>query len=286
MTPIQNFNLFGERGDLPDVVHCETIETRSLINDWEFQPHRHARLHQFLLIESGGGRGSLDDRTQDLFPGAVINVPTGCVHAFSFLPGTHGWVVTLATEVLDASLQESEGLRPLLAQPDVFSANSGIKWGFEAIFAEFDTRHFARAHVLRALSGLLAGLVARRIAERGKLGEMRPVHPLQRRFEALIDTRFREHLGVADYAAKLAVSPTHLTRVMRQATGRSASAAIEERLIREARRNLAYSNLSISEVAYQLGFADPAYFSRVFSRATGMAPRAFRTRIENPHARA
>ena len=58
---------------------------------------------------------------------------------------------------------------------------------------------------------------------------------------------------------------------MRQATGRPASAAIEERVIREARRNLAYSNLPISEIAYELGFADPAYFSRVFARATPTA---------------
>ena len=42
---ILNYNLFGETGDLPDVVHCETIEVRSLLHDWEFAPHRHARLH-------------------------------------------------------------------------------------------------------------------------------------------------------------------------------------------------------------------------------------------------
>ena len=51
---ILNFNLFGEFGDLPDVVHCETIEARSLLHDWEFAPHRHAGLHQVLLVERGG----------------------------------------------------------------------------------------------------------------------------------------------------------------------------------------------------------------------------------------
>src|SRR5262249_26273885 len=43
---IQVYNLFGESGDLPDVVHCETIATRSVRHDWSFAAHRHARLHQ------------------------------------------------------------------------------------------------------------------------------------------------------------------------------------------------------------------------------------------------
>src|SRR5438552_9838609 len=59
---IRVFNLFGESGDLPDVVHCETIAARSVLHDWEFEVHRHARLHQVLLIESGGGQATLEAR--------------------------------------------------------------------------------------------------------------------------------------------------------------------------------------------------------------------------------
>ena len=51
---ILSYNLFGEVRDLPDVVHCETIAARSVLHDWEFAPHRHARLHQVLLIARGG----------------------------------------------------------------------------------------------------------------------------------------------------------------------------------------------------------------------------------------
>ena len=68
---------------------------------------------------------------------------------------------------------------------------------------------------------------------------------------------------------------------MRTATGQPASRSVEARLVREARRQLAYTNLSISQIAYALGFIDPAYFSRVFSRATGLSPREFRSRLED-----
>src|SRR5262245_60315780 len=38
---IDVYNLFGEAGDLPDVVHCETIPSRSVLHDWKLAPHRH-----------------------------------------------------------------------------------------------------------------------------------------------------------------------------------------------------------------------------------------------------
>ena len=60
----------------------------------------------------------------------------------------------------------------------------------------------------------------------------------------------------------------------------AADSAAVYRVLREARRQLFYTNLSIAEIAYLLGYNDPAYFSRVFARATGMAPSAFRARVD------
>lgn len=280
MDRIESYNLFGESDDLPDVVHCETIAARSVKHDWELTPHRHARLHQVLLVARGGGRGTLDGEGWVLSNGDLANVPAGCVHGYAFTPGTEGWVVTIPSEVLDEGLAEGEGLRPLLARPLVVTASEEIVATTRAIFAAFDSRAFARAHELRARAALLAGLVARAIAETVPEGDAPADSGLRRRFEALVDAHFAEHLAVSDYAARLGITPTHLSRVMRAATGRPATAAILERIIREARRDLAYSNLSIAQVAYGLGYDDPAHFSKVFRRATGLSPRDFRRKAE------
>ncbi|RME18933.1 MAG: helix-turn-helix domain-containing protein [Alphaproteobacteria bacterium] len=279
MTPIEDFNLFGESTDLPDVVHCETIEARSVPNNWEFRPHRHSRLHQFLMVERGGGTGRFEAETHRIGPGSLANVPAGCVHGYSFAPGTEGWVVTVATEALDDSLAPGEGLRPILKTPAVTEGTAEIRHLVARIFETYRARDFARAHVLRARVALLAGLTARALAGAAPAARREP--DLRRRFEDLLEENFRAHLPVSAYARRLAVTPTHLSRVLRTATGKPASRLITERLIREARRNLAFSNLPVSEIAYALGYDDPAHFSRVFSRATGLSPRAFRKSFEN-----
>jgi AraC family transcriptional activator of pobA len=143
----------------------------------------------------------------------------------------------------------------------------------------FRRRDFARAQVLRASAALLLGQIARVLAAEAAPGPNAGTPALMRRFEALLERHYTEHWSVADYARHLAVSPTHLSRVARGATGQPASRLIEERLVREARRNLVYTNLPVSTVAYALGFADPAYFTRVFQRATGLSPREFRARM-------
>lgn len=276
---IPSFNLFGEVGDLPDVIHCESIEARSTLHDWEFAPHRHTRLHQVLAIDEGEGTAMLDGSSHPLGAGSLVNVPPGIVHGYAFAPGTQGLVVTFALEMIDETLRPAEGLRPVLARPALSRGDDSVQSTLRNLASAYTAHDYARAQILRSLGGLLLGQLARLLAAEDRTEPMAE-HALLARFRALLDTEFRNHLAVADYARRLAVSPTHLSRLARAATGRPASGLIEDRVIREARRLLAFTNLPVSRIAYELGYDDPAYFSRVFARATGLPPRAFRNKLD------
>lgn len=278
---IRSYNLFGETRDLPDVVHCETIPARSALHGWKLEPHRHARLHQILFISSGGGHATLEGQTYVLHPMHWVNVPTGQVHGYAFTPGTEGWVVTLATEILDQVLMPSEGLGQILLEGGVTQSTPQIPALMKDIFVEFGSRHYARAHILRSLSAMLLGHVARALAAKHASSATAVGADLVKRFEALVDAHFTEHWSVVRYADVLKVSATHLSRLTREAYGCPASRVIRDRLIREARRNLLYTNLPISTIAYTLGFEDPAYFSRAFAQATGLSPSDFRDRFHS-----
>ena len=276
---ILSYNLFGEVRDLPDVVHCETIAARSVLHDWEFAPHRHARLHQVLLIARGGGRATLEGSEHRLRPMTIVNVPAGQVHGFSFTPGTQGWVVTLASETLDEVLTPSEGLGHVLSEAAVLPGTPAMRRLMTDVFAEHGGRDFARAHVLKALSATLLGLVARALTANSARGGPVRGPNLIKKFEALLDGHYLEHWPLARYAEALKVTPTHLSRLTRETFGCPASHMIRDRVVREARRNLVYTNLPVATIAYALGFNDPAYFSRTFALATGLSPSEFRERV-------
>jgi AraC family transcriptional activator of pobA len=281
-TSIQSYSLFGESQHLPDVLHCETIADRSVLHDWELAPHRHARLHQLLFIQSGGGTVNLEGTTTPLRPGSLVNIPPGHVHAFRFKTNTQGWVTTMADELLDELLMHVGDVRRDLSHADVIQAHPSMEQTMAHIWQEFSGQSQARALVLRGLSAALLGWVSRSLTHKPPKNLTTTDPHLVQRFVELIDAHFLEHWRVSDYAKALSISPTHLSRLARNTSGHSALRMIEARLMREARRNLAYTNLSISTIAYSLGYADPAYFTRAFKRDTGHSPKAFRAQIDFP----
>lgn len=276
---IRTYGLFGESANLPDPLHIETIAARSALHDWELAPHRHARLHQLLLLRDGGGMLHLEGQALALAPMVLVNVPPGEVHAFAFEPGTEGWVATLADDLLDQLVGAAGDERRALGRGAVYAADDALAGLMAQIAAEFEGRAPARSLVLRGLAAVLLGRAARAAADADAAPADSAGSALLARFDALVEGHLFDRWTVADYARALAVSPTHLSRVVRAATGQSASRHVESRLMREARRQLAYTNLQVSTIAYTLGFADPAYFSRTFSRVEGLSPRAFRERL-------
>lgn len=276
---IQSYSLFGESQHLPDVLHCETIADRSVLHDWELAPHRHARLHQLLFIRSGGGHVNLDGVNTVLMPGSLVNIPPGHVHAFRFEKGTQGWVTTIADELLDDLFTRVGHVHRDLGGAGVIKADAAMARVFAQIWQEFSSQSKARALVLRGLSATLLGWVARRMSRDTPEPQTSTESNLVQRLSELIEAHFLEHWQVSDYAKALAISPTHLSRLARASSGHSALRMIEARMMREARRNLAYTHLSISTIAYSLGYSDPAYFTRAFKRDTGLSPKAFRAQI-------
>jgi AraC family transcriptional regulator, transcriptional activator of pobA len=271
--------LFGESAQLPDVMHCETIAARSALHGWELAPHRHGKLHQLLLLQKGHGVADLEGERVALSPMSLVNVPPGDVHAFSFEPGTQGYVVTLADEMLETMLVGVGDVRRSLGHSFVARADRQIAAVMAQVWSEFSGLAEARALVLRGLSATLLGLAARISSDGGEALGGGGESAQMRRFEALVEAHYLEHWRVADYAKALGMSPTHLSRIARATTGEPASSLIDARVVREARRNLAYTTLGVATIAYALGFADPAHFSRVFSRTTGLSPRAFRQQV-------
>jgi len=99
---------------------------------------------------------------------------------------------------------------------------------------------------------------------------------LLRQFSALVEQHFKQHRRVSDYAAMMHKSPKTLANVFRNAGSRSPREIILERVVLEAKRLLRYTDRSVNRISRDLGFDDPAHFSRLVKQRTGHAPVAVR----------
>lgn len=96
------------------------------------------------------------------------------------------------------------------------------------------------------------------------------------KFKKLVDKHLSTYHEVSDYAKLLHVTPKYLNECVKDVLGYTAKGIIAEQLLMQSRNKLKFSNYTIKEISYQLGFSSPEYFSYFFKNHTGISPSALR----------
>nr|AIK66552.1 AraC family of transcriptional regulator [Arhodomonas sp. Seminole] len=287
------FKLYGETRlwPTPDLLHCESIAERSRLHDWHIKAHRHADLVHVLHIREGEAALELDGQEHRTRGPTLIVVPAMTIHGFRFDEAIEGHIITLAQPLADRLADWLGDGSTVLASADFYplthaKTTARIAGLVEQIDDEYRRPEPGRELELHALAQALA-VQLMRCGERQRLlstGERSHREPRQRdrartqmqRFQALVEDRYREQPSVEALAGELGITAAHLNTLCRRLTGRSPLQLLHERVLLEAKRELTYTNLTISRIADGLGFSEPAYFTRFFKRMTGLSPRAFR----------
>jgi len=287
MNRIPSFLLYGERPDgaEPPFVHIETIASRSRALNWRIGAHRHDALSHVLLIKSGGGCFRLDGVERSFGASAVLSVPSKMVHGFDFLPEIDGLILTLSDSLLSLAREAlveaelaGELTRPMLIDfaedPAAFARIAHL---LDQIGAELAQPQVGQLSAIRTLIAQVLLSMVRGSRFHGEASpyssqDLRLVENLRRR----IGAGLAEAPTIGGLAAELGVTAARLNAACRRVAGCSTLHLLHAALLAEAKRALLYTEQPVSEVAYSLGFEDPAYFSRFFSRRTGRTPSAFR----------
>lgn len=282
--PVPKYHLYGEGEDATDFdfFHIETIRARSAPLDWSLGAHAHVHLFQFLMVTTGEGNLMHDTRKSQIKPGVIAFTPPGVVHGWEFTPETEGYVVSFTHDYLTGS-DDGRDLERLLAgygeQNRLLTPPADdlakVRRYLEEMAEEFESGKRRRT-VFRPLMTLMLVRLFTDTAEAGE-ADRTPGFSLFR-FRALVDAHFRTERAPEFYAEEMGMTVARLNRYCRMFTDRTAAQSIRDQIVLEAKRLLAFSGLSISEIAYDLGFDDPAYFSRVFRKDTGESPQEFRNR--------
>ena len=272
------------RHDQPDdCLHYESVAVRGNEMDWTIPAHRHEGLHQFQWLETGRITGTIDGRPFEAEAPAMLMLAPGSVHGFTYTRDAVGHQVTLPTATLKQVLGGSQLAHEELGTSFVLSGKAAIPNAgeclmlFEAVGREFNSQSPGRVHALLAYATLLSVQFLRRRGEQASVEKRQGARDtLVQRYRALVETHYREHQPLAFYADSLGVTPDHLSRICRQICGHSALDLLHERVMLEARRLLAYTPMPVSAVATELGYQDPAYFSKFFTKCVGDTPSDYR----------
>lgn len=277
---VPTYDLYGERaGTAPDFwLHCETIPSRSSLHRYEIGLHRHESFFQILYISAGSGDARFGAETVALTPPAIVTVPPTVGHGFRFSRDVDGHVFTM----LASHLRLSGEVGRFAAAPRVTPLDAGDPDGgfvlaaLERLAGEWVGRKSGRTDLMEAYLVSVLTLAARLWSRADPMAGPGEAARRMEHLNSLIQQHFRSQKPARFYAREIGISPTHLNRVVKAATGLTAHAYIARKRIDEAKRALVFTEAPAQEIGLALGFADAAYFSRSFLRATGATPRAFR----------
>lgn len=127
--------------------------------------------------------------------------------------------------------------------------------------------------ILQSILGILAGIKTETEAVTEKDNRAAVIAG---EFRELLNQHYKLRKRPADYAALLSISVSHLNDVIKQTSGETVSSQIQQRNILEAKRLLYFSNLTVRQISFELGYDDNIYFSKMFKKATSMTPVNFR----------
>ena len=172
-------------------------------------------------------------------------------------------------------------------QPLFLHLDASAQRQFDAlltVFAdEFLTKDAIQGEMLRMLLKRLIIKTTRLAREQSFAPELTEADmDIVRRYNLLVENHYRTLHSVADYADRLNKSPKTLANLFALAHQPSPSHIIHSRIALEARRLLLYTDKSMKEIAFELGFSEAAHFSRFFKKQTGQPPSLFKESLMMP----
>ncbi|MER5451866.1 AraC family transcriptional regulator [Streptomyces sp. NPDC002766] len=249
--------------------------------------HRVHRIdfHVVMLFDAGPVRHMIDFAEYEANAGDLLWIRPGQVHRFSSTSEYRGTVLTMQPGFLPRATVEATGLYrydlPPLLSPDA-PRLAGLRAALAQLTREYEDteslppglhtavlRHCLTAFLLR-----LAHLAASS-AEAARLQS----DSTFTRFRDAVEKDFATNHSVSAYADSLGYSRRTLVRAVRAATGQTPKGFIDKRVILEAKRLLAHTDMPIGRVGAAIGFPDAANFSKFFQQHTELTPAAFRAEL-------
>ncbi|MCF3118281.1 helix-turn-helix transcriptional regulator [Streptomyces silaceus] len=239
--------------------------------------------HVLLFFREGPVHHTVDFTPYEAAAGDILWIRPGQVHGFSATDRYAGTALTMQPGFLPRATVESTGMyrydRPPLLHPDA-AQRAALDSSLEQLQREYlDTETLPLSLHTNVLRHSLTAFMLRvaHVSAQAAADECRPQPDTTfTRFRAAVEQGFTTNHSVSAYADELGYSRRTLVRAVRAATGQTPKGFIDRRVVLEAKRLLAHTELPVGRIGAAVGFADSANFSKFFQLHTGVTPAAFR----------
>lgn len=253
--------------------------------------HRHDNYLQIHHVMKGSFELFNDTRHTEARGPAIFVTPAAVPHAFAFSPDASGHVLTLGQHLVrrilerDNSLPGPEELTPFCIEfksADQHSIHARLSTLYGLLDLDLGE---SRCGAQAACEGLVQSILALTLSMQPNEGGImihasRQQLPLYRRYLSLVERHYRDHRPVSFFAQQMGLTEWHLFELVHACGSTTPKSLLRDRLLQEAKRQLAYSTASVKEVAAHLGFNDAAYFCRFFKMKLGATPSAYRKQLQ------
>jgi AraC-like DNA-binding protein len=284
VTPV--LDIGKSAANVPFEVHTmEWIAT----NRWQQNevPHRHSYF-VIIWVKKGAGTHLIDADKYTIEDNTVYCLTPGQVHLLKADPGIDGYVISFTAEFL--SLNEDNfnilfntGLFYTFSHSSVIKVSPDMAEEMgdivDKLMKEYSNFFLLRAEILRGFLKIFLIYLTRQFEGADQHAQQPKNIELVKRFLSLLEKQYSTKKMVSDYADELAVTPNYLNEVVKKVSGFPASHHIQQRIVLEAKRQAAWSDISMKEIAYGLGFDDVAHFSKFFKNVSGASFTDFRKEL-------
>ena len=253
-------------------IRVSTLSQLTGTQDWRLSLAHDHDTHLLIWITRGQGRIMLNGTRRGVGTHNAILIPARTLFALEL--GRQG--IGLVAQIPDGSqVRLPEGPRQLRMRDA--PAIGELTSMFEAAQREDASGRELSQDALDAHIALMSVWFRRQIARPENLPTpMNAAARLSARFCQRVALFYASGMSMADHAAALSVTPTHLTRACKAATGRTAADLLTERVLYAARIALVETDVAIQDIARHLGFGSAAYFTRFMQAHTAKTPTALR----------
>ena len=245
-------------------------------------PHKHD-FFLTVLFTQGGGTHEIDFEQHPVKPGSVFLLNPGQTHHWELSDDIEGIIFFHSQEYFEVhyarhALHHFPFFYSVHNPSAIFlvgEAAHRIEQSFEQLLAEASQpQAWSQEKIAALLSSLYIDL-SRQYPEHDLVLKPEVQGQHLRELESLIEQHYKTEKSPTAYAELLHITLRHLNRLTQHTLGKSPTQLITERTLLEAKRLMVHGNLSLTEIAYALGFEDYAYFSRLFKKWTGVSPTEF-----------